>query len=117
MNREQHLELMAALTRAPAPVPPPNITVNAPPIELKPEVHVDMSKFKLPEQPAPIVNVAGAVNQIEVRAAEQPSPVVTVNVSPTPVTISNTVEVPTASSITINRDSDGKMTGAEVARE
>lgn len=65
-----------------------------------PVVHVETSEQPAPvvHVAAPVVHVAPATVQVDapvtVHAAEQPSPTVTVNVQPTPVTIENTVEVP-----------------------
>jgi len=44
-----------------------------------------------------------------------PAPIVNVPSSP-PVNVRNEVNVPRAQSITIRRDSDGKITGADIER-
>ena len=44
-----------------------------------------------------------------------PAPIVNVPSSP-PVNVRNEVNVPQAQSITIRRDSDGKITGADIER-
>jgi len=45
-----------------------------------------------------------------------PAPIVNVPSSP-PVNVRNEVNVPQAQSITIRRDSDGKITGADIERD
>jgi hypothetical protein len=115
----------AATPRHPAPVsgPPQTINLSVPmtvqipkqdptPVSVAaPEVHVaapivNVAAAEIPRQAAPIVNVAAPAVTFEAAA---PAPVV-VNVSPTPVTIENTIEVPQrAIRVTTNPDGSATM--------
>lgn len=115
MNLELFVRAMEA-TRQPAPAAAPAITVNVPEIKM-PQPIIDMSSLKLPEQKAPIVNVAAAKFFVpEIKMPEVKSPDVVVNVAPPAVNIENKVNVPAASKVKIGRGKDGKMTHAEIER-
>lgn len=126
INNQNHMKLLDVITLIRAmqpqqalsiPQPERSITVNVPPIQLTaPEI--DLSKLKIPEQKAPIVNVASAkVIVPEIRMPEvAPTPLI-VNVAAPEVKIDNKVNVPAASKIKVGRDKDGKMTHAEIERQ
>ncbi len=83
------------------------ITVNVPPIEV-PQPIVNISELKVPEQKAPIVNIA--------QQAVKP-PDVVVHVAPAAVTVKNIVNVPKTKKMTVKRGEDGKMTSIEAEHE
>jgi hypothetical protein len=89
---------------------PTTVSVNVPPIEI-PAPTIDMSKFKFPEQKAPVVNFTPP--EVKVNLPEVKAPDVVVNVAPPSVRVTNEVKIPKAKRMKVKRDDDGKMTEME----
>ena len=112
--QQRHMELMAALLRAPAAAPAaPAVDFGDAVIHVAhkteaPVVHVHVPEQRAAEIPAPIVNV----HVPEQRAAE--APVINVSVQPAEVQIEATLAMPaTRATSTVMRDKDDNITGTQ----
>jgi hypothetical protein len=91
------------ITPVPITVESPTVNISVP--ERETNIQVDV-----PKQDAPIVNMSQP--DIQINVPQQAAPVVNVEVSPTPVTIENTVHLPAANkTITIVKDSENTWHG------
>jgi lambda family phage portal protein len=103
-------ERQLALAKAGAAI----TTITMPPITMPP---VEITGIKIPEQKAPIVNVAAAKSPEVVVNVAPPAVNNVVNVPAPEVTIENNIDVPTTKSIKVERDSSGKLSGIAVQKE
>jgi len=104
-ERQHRRAVELAKISAPVVPPPQNFHISVlpgqpPSVTVRNEVPAPVVNVTTPEHPTPVVNVTVPEQRqadapvINVHVPQQAAPAVNVNVSPTPVTIENTVEVP-----------------------
>lgn len=96
---------------------PQQVTIGSPILNV-PAPQVNIGEIKLPEQKPPVVNIAPAkIIMPETKMPAIKSPDVVVNVAPADVHVHNDIKVPSTKAIKIERDKEGKMSGASVEKE
>jgi lambda family phage portal protein len=110
----EEFERQLALAKAGASV----MNITNPPITIAPPP-INIIGVKIPEQKAPIVNVAAAKSPEVVVNVAPPAVKVDniVNVPAPEVNIENNIDVPTTKNMTVKRNAEGKMIGAEFQKE
>ena len=106
-EKQMTLSQTMELIRATQPQQP-GVTVNVPEIKV-PAPTVNIGEIRMPEQKAPVVHVAAA----RVVMPEMP----TVKAPDVVVNVKNEIKIPKTKKVTVERDSDGKLSGLDIEKE